>query len=124
MKKHRLYIAEDVFIDMTPESLSKLKDTTVQYDGKELAGKQLIVEYKDLKALWNSQNYGNSAKRELIDYKLSRYACYIIVQNSDPRKESVALGQTILLFKHESKRLPKKNTVCFQKTKKDFIKEI
>lgn len=49
MKKHRLYIAEDVFIDMTPEGLSKLKDTTVQYDGKELAGKQLIVEYKDLK---------------------------------------------------------------------------
>lgn len=49
MKKHRLYIAEDVFIDMTPEGLSKLKDTTVQYDGKELASKQLIVEYKDLK---------------------------------------------------------------------------
>ena len=49
MKKHRLYIAEDVFIDMTPEGLSKLKDTTVQYDGKELAGKQLIVEYKELK---------------------------------------------------------------------------
>lgn len=49
MKKHRLYIAEDVFIDMTPEGLSKLKDTTVQYDGKELAGKQLEVTYKELK---------------------------------------------------------------------------
>lgn len=49
MKKYRLYIAEDVFIDMTPESLSKLKDTTVQYDGKELAGKQLEVTYKELK---------------------------------------------------------------------------
>ena len=30
----------------------------------------------------------------LNDYKLSRYACYLIVQNSDPRKEVVALGQT------------------------------
>lgn len=28
------------------------------------------------------------------DYKLSRYACYLIVQNSDPRKKAVALGQT------------------------------
>ena len=34
------------------------------------------------------------AKRTILDYKLSRYACYLIVQNADPRKEVVALGQT------------------------------
>ena len=32
--------------------------------------------------------------RELLDYELSRYACYLIVQNGDPRKEVSALGQT------------------------------
>ncbi len=34
------------------------------------------------------------AKRNVLDYKLSRYACYLIVQNADPKKEVVALGQT------------------------------
>ena len=34
-------------------------------------------------------------KEEFIkDYKLSRYICYLIVQNANPRKKSVALGQT------------------------------
>ena len=39
-------------------------------------------------------NIAKGAKRKIIDYKLSRYACYLIVQNADPRKENVALGQT------------------------------
>ena len=36
----------------------------------------------------------NGGVKKLLDYKLSRYACYLIVQNSDSRKEVVALGQT------------------------------
>ena len=30
----------------------------------------------------------------ILDYKLSRYACYLIVQNANPKYETVALGQT------------------------------
>jgi len=37
---------------------------------------------------------GKGAIRRVTDYKLSRYACYMIVQNGDPRKEAIALGQT------------------------------
>ncbi len=37
---------------------------------------------------------GSKTSREIDDYKLSRYACYLIVQNGDPRKKSIALGQT------------------------------
>lgn len=36
----------------------------------------------------------NNATRKIEDIKLTRYACYLIVQNSDPRKSIVALGQT------------------------------
>ena len=34
------------------------------------------------------------AKKIICDYKLSRYACYLIVQNADSRKKVIALGQT------------------------------
>lgn len=37
---------------------------------------------------------GSNAKREVEDMHLSRYACYLVIQNADPSKEIVALGQT------------------------------
>ena len=37
---------------------------------------------------------GSGAKRQVKSVYLSRYACYLIVQNADPGKEIVALGQT------------------------------
>jgi len=41
---------------------------------------------------------GSKSTRKIKDYKLSRYACYLIVENSDPRKEIIALGQSYFAF--------------------------
>lgn len=37
---------------------------------------------------------GSGAQREVEDFKLSRYACYLVVQNGDPSKPVIANGQT------------------------------
>lgn len=37
---------------------------------------------------------GSGAKREVSDVRLSRYACYLVVQNGDPSKPVIANGQT------------------------------
>lgn len=36
----------------------------------------------------------SGTKRNQIDYRLSRYACYLIAQNSNPRLKTVAIAQT------------------------------
>lgn len=45
------------------------------------------------------------SKKEIQDIVLSRYACYLIVQNADLRKEVVALGQTYFSIKTRQQEL-------------------
>lgn len=48
---------------------------------------------------------GSGAERELDNIKLSRYACYLIVQNGDPRKEIIAKGQTYFAIQTRKQEL-------------------
>ena len=42
----------------------------------------------------NMVGIGSGAQREVEDWSLSRYACYLVIQNADPGKPLVALGQS------------------------------
>jgi len=48
---------------------------------------------------------GSGSEREIDDIILSRYACYLIVQNADSRKKVVALGQTYFAIQTRKQEL-------------------
>lgn len=47
----------------------------------------------------------NGGFKIIADYELSRYACYLIVMNGDPRKEVIAVGQTYFAVKTRQQEL-------------------
>ena len=51
---------------------------------------------------------GKGGNRNVIDYKLSRYACYLIAQNGDSRKKVIALAQTYFAIQTRRQELSEK----------------
>jgi len=64
---------------------------------------------------------GSGAKREIDNYFLSRYACYLIIQNADPTKEIVAAGQTYFATQTRKQELSEANIENQTENKKRLL---
>lgn len=65
------------------------------------SGNNVLDHFVDV----NKMVQAGVAPKEIDDIELSRYACYLIVQNGDPHKEVIALGQTYFAVKTRQQEL-------------------
>ncbi len=86
------------------------------------SGQQLSYHFEDI---LDMITIGKTAQRKVESVKLSRYACYLIVQNADPGKEVVALGQTYFAVQtrlHEIQQMDEYNSLSTENEKRLFLR--
>jgi len=63
------------------------------------SGESVVNHFQDLTRM---VEIGSDAQRSLVDIKLTRYACYLITINGDPRKEQIAVAQAYFVTQTRS----------------------
>ena len=70
----------------------------------ENSGKNILADFVEVNKIVEA----GALQKKIIDYELSRYACYLIVQNGDPKKEVIALAQTYFAIQTRKQEISEK----------------
>ena len=86
---------------------------------------KIACEKSNLDILYHFAGVGKIVKtgdslRMVCDYKLSRYACYLIAQNGDSRKKAIALAQTYFAIQTRRQELSEKEYSLLTEDEKRF----
>ena len=91
--------------------INKAKETC------ENSGISVLEHFPDVRKL---SKRANNAEIEIKDYKLTRYACYVIAQNGDSRKKVIALAQTYFAVQTRKQEITEKEYSMLSEDEKRF----
>ena len=86
-------------------------------DACENSGISVFEHFPDVRKL---SKRANNAEIEIKDYKLTRYACYLIAQNGDSRKKVIALAQTYFAVQTRKQEITEKEYSLLTEDEKRF----
>ncbi len=86
-------------------------------DACENSGISVFEHFPDVRKL---SKRANNAEIEIKDYKLTRYACYLIAQNGDSRKKVIALAQTYFAVQTRKQEITEKEYTMLTEDEKRF----
>lgn len=82
-------------------------------DSCETGGVEVSDHFREVTKLIET---GKSAHRLIKDYMLTRYACYLIAQNGDPKKEEIAFAQSYFAVQTRKQELIEERILLIERT--------
>lgn len=83
-------------------------------DACKNAGEEIEYHFPDIRKM---VKIGSGAEKELVDILLTRYACYLIAQNGDSRKEEIAFAQNYFAVQTRRAELVEQRLLEFERVK-------
>lgn len=79
----------------------------------ETSGIEVFDHFREVTKL---VQLGSGSKRNIKDYMLTRYACYLIAQNGDPKKEEIAFAQSYFAIQTRKQELIEERIAYIERT--------